>query len=138
MRTNRIVSLLSTTLLLCASITFSTAFAESLPTEQECKKLENKSAEISGWCAAVDRFVGNCLACHIMITPKWPEGFPEGGNTAPPLVGMKQRFPDRDKLVAQISDSREANEHSLMPPFAAHGILNQEQINNIVDFLYTL
>ena len=139
MRANRIVSLFGAALLLGASTTFSTASAEdALPTDADCSSIENKSSELKGWCDAVDRRKGNCLACHVMVTPRWPEGFPQGGNTAPPLVAMKACFPDRDKLHAQISDARDANENSMMPPFAAHDILSDAQIDNIIDFLYTL
>lgn len=139
MRFNRIVSLFGAALLLSASATLSTAYAQdTLPIDKDCKAIKDKSAEISGWCAAVNRRKGNCLACHVMITPKWPEGFPEGGNTAPPLVSMKARFADRDKLFAQIYDARDTNEHSLMPPFGTHNMLSDKQINNIIDFLYTL
>ena len=139
MRANRIVSLFGAALILGASATFSTAYAQdALPTDSACSSIENKSSEIDGWCTAVNRRQGNCLACHVMVTPRWPEGFPEGGNTTPPLVAMKARFPDRDALHAQISDARGANENSMMPPFAAHDILSDEQIDNIIDFLYTL
>ena len=98
MRANRIVSILGAALLISASAGFSTASAEALPTDKGCKKIENKTSEMKGWCTAVNRKKGNCLACHVMVTPNWPEGFPEGGNSGPPLVAMKARFPDRAKL----------------------------------------
>ena len=139
MRSNRILSLLGAALVFFAGASLSTASAmDALPTDKECKNIETKSTELSGWCAAVDRFVGNCLACHKMVTPKWPEGFPEGGNAAPPLVSMKSRFPDKATLRAQIYDSRIANDKSLMPPFGAFHILSDAQIDSIVEFLYTL
>ena len=143
MRSNRIVSLLGAALLFSASAFITTANAGSdgsdpLPTDKQCSKLENKSTEIAGWCAAVDRRKGNCLACHVMVTPKWPTGFPEGGNTAPPFVSMKARFPDRAELRAQINEPRDANPKTLMPPFGAHKLLSSQQIDDIVEFLYTL
>lgn len=139
MRPKRIVSLLGAALILSASATISTATAgETLPTDKQCSKIENKSTELAGWCAAVNRRQGNCLACHMMITPDWPEGFPEGGNAGPPFTGMKARFPDRAKLRAQIYDSRVANDKTLMPPFGTHKMLTDKQIDDIVEFLYTL
>ena len=137
MRLTRIVSLFGAALILGASATMANA-EDVLPTERECSKLENKSTEIAGWCAAVNRRQGNCLACHMMVTPRWPEGFPPGGNTAPPLVAMKSRFPNKADLRVQVNDAREANPDTLMPPFGTHRLLTQEQIDNIVDFLYTL
>ncbi len=139
MRLTRIVSLLGAALLFSASATLTTASAaEALPTDKACSKIENKSSEIAGWCTAVNRRQGNCLACHVVVSPNWPEGFPPGGNVAPPLVAMKSRFPDRDALRAQIYDARDKNAQSMMPPFGSHGLLNDKQIDNIVDFLYTL
>ena len=114
------------------------ALAEALPTDKQCSKIENKSSELAGWCTSVNRRQGNCLACHVMVTPNWPEGFPPGGNVAPPLVAMKSRFADRDVLRAQIYDARDKNAQSMMPPFGAHGLLNDKQIDSIIDFLYTL
>jgi sulfur-oxidizing protein SoxX len=139
MRFNRIVSLLGAALLFSASATLTTANAQdALPTDKGCSKIENKSSELSGWCTAVNRRKGNCLACHTMVTPNWPEGFPPGGNIAPPLVAMKARFPDREALRSQVYDARDKNERTMMPPFGAHGILNDKQIETIIDFLYTL
>ncbi len=139
MRLNRIVSLFGAALLFSASATLTTASAgDTLPTDKACSKIENKSSELAGWCTAVDRRKGNCLACHVMVTPNWPEGFPPGGNAAPPLVGMKSRFPDKGVLRAQIYDARENNDKTMMPPFGTFGLLNDKQIDDIIDFLYTL
>ena len=80
---------------------------------------------------AFNRKKGNCLACHYI----------EGGlmgNTGPALVAMKARFPDRDKLRAQIFDARSNNENTIMPPFGAHGALSDEEIELIVDWLLTI
>lgn len=100
--------------------------AESLPAEQEISRIE------AGRALAFDRKEGNCLACHHI------EGGELAGNTAPPLVAMQARFPDRNKLVAQIVDARTNNPLTLMPPFGAHGILSTEEIDLLVDFLYSL
>jgi len=60
------------------------------------------------------------------------------GNLAPPLFAMKERFPNPQKLTQQISNSLLSNEDSIMPPFGLHGLLNEDQISKIVDYLYTL
>lgn len=114
------------------------AKAETWPTESECRSLNDPSIEIEGWCTAIIRREGNCLGCHTIMVEPWPEGFPPGGNLAPPLVAMKQRFPDTEKLRAQIYDSTQFNEHTRMPPFGKHGILSKEQIDAIVAFLLTI
>ncbi|KAA3631159.1 MAG: sulfur oxidation c-type cytochrome SoxX [Proteobacteria bacterium] len=117
---------------------FSTAAAETYPAESGCGKLENPSVEQKGWCVAVNRRLGNCLGCHTILVDPWPEGFPPGGNVAPPLVSMKQRFPDAGKLRAQIFDPTQFNENTRMPPFGKHDILTEDQIDAIVAFLMTI
>ena len=42
---------------------------------------------------AFDRKKGNCLACHQI------EGGSLAGNIGPPLVAMKARFPDYEKMI---------------------------------------
>jgi len=59
------------------------------------------------------------------------------GTIAPPLIAMKARYPDRQKLFDQIWDARRTVPTTLMPPFGAHLILDKSQINKIIDFLYT-
>ena len=39
---------------------------------------------------------GNCLACHMIDDGEL------AGNNGPPLLAMKQRFPDRKVLFQQI------------------------------------
>jgi sulfur-oxidizing protein SoxX len=51
---------------------------------------------------------------------------------------MQQRFPDKAKLKAQIADATIANPATRMPPFGAHKILSDQDIDNIVEYLYTL
>ena len=60
------------------------------------------------------------------------------GNIGPPLVAMKARFPDKAKLRAQIWDSTKSNQNSIMPPFGRHKILSEKEIDQIVEFIYTL
>ncbi len=81
---------------------------------------------------AFDRTKGNCLACHMI------EGGELPGNIGPPLVGMKQRFPDKAKLRAQIWDSTRNNPSSIMPPFGRHEILTESEIDKVVEFVYSL
>jgi len=81
---------------------------------------------------AFDRKKGNCLACHQI------EGGDLPGNIGPPLVAMKARFPDKAKLRAQIWDSTKNNPNSMMPPFGRHQILTEDEIDKVVEFIYTL
>lgn len=92
----------------------------------------DKSALTEGKKLALDRKKGNCLACHIMGDGEQP------GNIGPPLIVMKARFPDKDSLKAQISDPRTKNPNSMMPPFGAHGILSDDEISKITEYIYSL
>lgn len=81
---------------------------------------------------AVTRSKGNCLACHAIGDGALP------GNLGPPLMSMKLRFPDREQLREQIWDATKRNPDSRMPPFGKHGILSAEEIERVIDYLYTL
>ena len=80
---------------------------------------------------AFDRSKGNCLTCHVIAGGDAP------GNVAPPLAGMKQRFPDRNELFAIIFDETKRNPQTVMPPFGRNLILTKQEINEVIDFLYT-
>lgn len=81
---------------------------------------------------AFDRKKGNCLACHVVEDGSLP------GTVAPPLMMMKARYPDREALKAQIYDARTKNKTTMMPPFGAHGILSDEDIDLITDYIHSL
>jgi L-cysteine S-thiosulfotransferase len=81
---------------------------------------------------AWDRKMGNCLACHMMAGGNSP------GNIGPPLLAMKARFPDRQKLFDQVYDATKNNAETRMPPFGKFKILSNADINAVVDYLYTL
>lgn len=90
------------------------------------------AVEMDGKKIAFDRKKGNCLACHAMGDGDMP------GNIGPALIIMKQRFPDRAILKAQIWDATVRNSMSIMPPFGKHHILSNTEIEKIIDYLYTL
>ncbi len=85
-----------------------------------------------GKSIAFDRKKGNCLACHAIADGESP------GNIAPPLVAMKARYPDKEKLKSQIWDATKVNEESPMPPFGAHKILSSAEIDKVVEFVWGL
>lgn len=95
---------------------------------------EEAKKPMPGQEVAFNRSTGNCLACHAM--PGVKADMP--GSIAPPLIIMKQRFPDRAKLRAQIWDASVANPKTSMPPFGKHNILTESEIDQVVDFIQTL
>jgi sulfur-oxidizing protein SoxX len=84
-----------------------------------------------GQTLAFDRSKGNCLTCHDI------KGGDAPGNVGPALADMKKRFPDRKALAAIIFDETKRNPQTAMPPFGRNLILTNEDIEAVVDFLYT-
>jgi len=93
---------------------------------------EGASAIEEGKSVSFSRKKGNCLACHIM------EGGASAGNIGPPLIAMKARYPEKAKLRAQIWDATAVNPDSAMPPFGKHGIITEQELDNVVEFVWSL
>jgi len=72
----------------------------------------------------------NCQQCHEV------KGIGDFGNVGPSLVGLKERFPDRKDVAAIIYDETKRNPLTAMPPFGRNLILDKQQIDTIVDYLY--
>jgi sulfur-oxidizing protein SoxX len=81
---------------------------------------------------AFHRKKGNCLACHAIKGGKLP------GNIGPPLINMKERFPNKADLKAQIADATINNPNSIMPPFGKNKILSGKELDEVVEFIYSL
>ena len=82
---------------------------------------------------AFSRSKGNCLACHMIKGGSLP------GNIGPALIAMKLRYPDKQKLRDKIWGKPELEvKYSMMPPFGRHAILSEDEIDKIVEFIYTL
>lgn len=75
---------------------------------------------------------GNCLACHAI------EGGELAGNYGPPLLLMKARYPNRADLRSKIWDASVREPSTRMPPYGRHRILTEDEIDLVVDFIYTL
>jgi sulfur-oxidizing protein SoxX len=71
-----------------------------------------------------------CQQCHEI------KGISDFGNVGPSLVGVKSRYPDRNDLVAIVTDETKRNELTVMPPFGRNLILTHQEIESIVDYLY--
>lgn len=74
-----------------------------------------------------------CVACHQFT------GTNQAGTLGPPLLVMKARFPDRKIIYGIIYDPAVTlKPHTMMPPFGRNKLITKEEINNIIDFLYSL
>lgn len=93
---------------------------------------EESSSIAKGKKLAFDRKKGNCLACHAI------EGGSLAGSIGPALIVMKLRYPDRDKIRAKIWDATQSNQQSVMPPFGKNRVLSNEEIEHVINYLYSL
>jgi L-cysteine S-thiosulfotransferase len=91
-----------------------------------------QSAAAEGQKLAFDRGKGNCLTCHVIKGGDLP------GTIGPELIGIKAKYPNRDELVAIVSDETKRNPLTVMPPFGRNRILTEQEISAVVDFLQTL
>ena len=91
-----------------------------------------QSTASEGERIAFDRGKGNCLTCHEIKGGDLP------GTIGPPLKDIKSKYPDRNELVAIVSDETRRNPQTVMPPFGRNRILTESEINAVVDFLQTL
>ena len=104
----------------------------SLSTSVVMAKEAGMSRIDEGKKLAYTRSMGNCLACHMIIGGQAP------GNIAPPLVGMKARFPDREVLKAQIYDASKNNTGTMMPLFGRYEVLSDDELDKVVDYIHSL
>lgn len=81
---------------------------------------------------AFARNKGNCLACHAIADGEAP------GNIGPALTHLSSRFKDKRQLRDQIRDATRFNPETSMPPFGRNKIISAEEIDKIVDYLWSL
>jgi sulfur-oxidizing protein SoxX len=91
-----------------------------------------QSAAAEGQKIAFDRGKGNCLTCHDI------KGGDLSGTIGPALKDLKSKYPDRNDLIAIVTDETKRNPVTMMPPFGRNRILTEQEIDAIVDFLQTL
>ena len=91
-----------------------------------------QSNAVEGQKLAFDRTKGNCLSCHDIKGGDFP------GSIGPALRDIKQKYPNRNDLVAILHDETLRNPQTAMPPFGRNRILTDQEIDAIVDFLQTL
>lgn len=128
----RTLALSATVSVLALTAGFSSAYAAD-DKKADAAKAEAKPAEakkeMTGKDLAFDRALGNCLACHMIQGGELP------GNIGPPLIAMAARFPDKEILKAQIYDARVLNPNTIMMPFGPMGILDDEQLDKVVEYI---
>jgi sulfur-oxidizing protein SoxX len=94
---------------------------------------------------AINRQLGNCLACHVM-----PVNEPFQGNVGPPLNGVGSRYSE-GQLRLRIVNPKVLNPMTIMPAFyrvdglhrvekkfQGEPILTAQQVEDVVAYLMTL
>jgi sulfur-oxidizing protein SoxX len=104
----------------------------SLATNYASAAGESAAKEEDGKAITLNRKTGNCIACHAIADGDQP------GNIGPELVNIKMKYPDKAALRNQIWDATTVNPNTIMPPFGKHKILKEEEIDKVVDYIYTL
>ena len=115
-----------------AGIASALAIMAGAATSLSANAAEGASAIEEGKSVSFSRKKGNCLACHMM------DGGAAAGNIGPPLIAMKARYPEKATLRAQIWDATAANPDSAMPPFGKHGIISEQELDKVVEYIWTL
>lgn len=92
----------------------------------------SKDQIAAGKRVAFDRNQGNCLACHKIEDGDMP------GNVGPELSPARIHGQDKAHLRAMIWDASRFNPDTSMPPYGRNKVLSTEDIDNIVDYLWSL
>jgi sulfur-oxidizing protein SoxX len=101
---------------------------------------------VNGRKLAIDRKLGNCLACHVLPIPEQPFH----GNVGPDLSETGGNFSEGE-LRLRVVDSKVLNPDTIMPAFYRNDgfervlkkfqgktMLNAQQVEDIVAYLMTL
>jgi sulfur-oxidizing protein SoxA len=91
---------------------------------------------VRGKAVAEDQRKGNCYACHTVGKHGFAKGDEMPGNVGPDLSAIGERG-DPAYLRSRISDPSVLNPMAIMPRFGADGILNAQEIEDIVAWLST-
>ena len=106
----------------------------------------NAGDPVKGRAVAINRKLGNCLACHEMPIPEQPFH----GEVGPDLAGVADRYSEGE-LRLRVVDPKKLNPESFMPAFYRNtgfhrvmkkfqgkSILSAEQVEDVVAYLMTL
>jgi sulfur-oxidizing protein SoxA len=75
---------------------------------------------------------GYCIVCHQLPGEQW------AGTVGALLLNFKKHNYPNELVFQQIFDSRVFNPISVMPPYGTFGILNEQEIRDLVAYLQSL
>ncbi len=73
-----------------------------------------------------------CVTCHALPGDDWP------GSVGNPMLHYKQFKHPNPLVFQQIYDARVYNPTTIMPPFGRFGLLNEQDIGDLVAYLQSL
>jgi sulfur-oxidizing protein SoxX len=86
----------------------------------------------AGRVVAMDRSIGNCIACHVLPGGEAP------GTIGPVLIAMQTRYPSKRAIAERIWDATVKAPDAAMPPFGRHDILTEKQFIDVVEYVWNL
>ncbi|MDA1342704.1 MAG: sulfur oxidation c-type cytochrome SoxX [Proteobacteria bacterium] len=113
-------------------ISFTFLLLLSCVTSTQIQIQTTKSVFNLGKQITFSREKGNCLACHEIENGEFP------GNIGPALKNLPTRFKNKQQLREQIWDATQFNPETSMPPFGKHKIISEDEIDQVVDYLWGL
>jgi sulfur-oxidizing protein SoxA len=117
------------------------AKSDASPPAPKPEAVKKITEEIKGDAAQGQKLVfdrrrgGGCLACHAMGPASAGQ---QVGNVAPDLSEIGKAGRTDEWFYNYIYDARVYNPETVMPPWGAHGLYNDEEIRHMVAFLKTL
>jgi len=83
---------------------------------------------------AISQPVANCVACHVLPDVDLP------GDVGPNLIESMKGYTEKDRETVRqwIWDATKFNPDTIMPPYGRNKLLTEKEIDDIVEYLYTL
>lgn len=97
-----------------------------------CSHSPRQANPAQGKQLSFQRDKGNCLACHAIEDGEDP------GNIGPALINIQARFASKEALKDIIWDATRFNPQTSMPPFGKNKILSSEELEHVVDYIWSL
>jgi L-cysteine S-thiosulfotransferase len=113
----------------------SLSYADKRPTPKPRKVLIDEPLNgdpARGRELALARDKGYCIVCHELPGEAWP------GTVGAKVLNFKQHKYPNELVFQQIFDARVFNPKSVMPPYGTFGILNEQEIRDLVAYLQSL
>jgi sulfur-oxidizing protein SoxX len=104
----------------------------AMPAIADMPEMEFNGSVEAGKEVAMTRSKGNCIACHVIPGGEAP------GAIGPALVAIQTRYPSKVDLAEQIWDPTVKNPDVVMPPFGKHGVLNDQEFVDVVEYVWSL